>query len=121
MSQESGIDASFNPWMRIQLLLRNVIVQVFIDAFEIDVSIIDANVIDTCTVLCQMLCQWAKNDVLLDKPLFEHQAVDVFGKLKVVSTTLVEASLHIVAELDEFFIDRQARLCGCKDGFEFFK
>jgi hypothetical protein len=42
-----------------------------------------------------MLRQRAKNYILLDEPLFEDQTVDVFGKLEVVSTALVKASLHV--------------------------
>jgi hypothetical protein len=36
-----------------------------------------------------MLRQRAKNDVLLDEPLFEDQTVDVFGELEVGSRSLI--------------------------------
>jgi hypothetical protein len=67
-----------------------------------------------------MLRQRAKNDVLLDEPLFEDQTVDVFGELEVGSRSLIKASLHIFTKLQEIFIDHQARLGYGKDGFEFF-
>jgi hypothetical protein len=67
-----------------------------------------------------MLRQWTKNDVFLDEPLFEYQTVDVFGKLEVVSTTLIKARFHGFTEFEEIFIDYQTRLGYGKDGFEFF-
>jgi hypothetical protein len=70
-------------------LLRNVIVQVLIDAFEIDVSIVDANVINACSTFFAVLRQRAKNDAFLDEPLFEDQTVDVFGELEVGSRSLI--------------------------------
>jgi hypothetical protein len=101
-------------------MLRDIVIKSFIDAFEIDEGFVNADVINACTVLCKVLRQRTKNDILLDEPLFEDQTVDVFGELEVVSTALVETRLHIFTELQKFFIDNQTRFGYGKDGFDFF-